>query len=995
MKKRSILEFLSSPYKQQNTTNEDTTTVENNKQIQNKTPEKQNIKTKIAYNNNSLRKSIIEDEISDIQNEVLDEIFEERKENNKMEMNESKRIKANNTKLKNDEKNKKEVHNTAKKPKEETRFDFLVNLQDKNQNEFTSDFYDPSSLFISENDYKKFTPFEKQFWDIKKEYFDTIIFFKKGKFYELYENDADIANKEFGLRITERVNMRMAGVPESSFDLWSAKFLEKGYKIGRVDQAENAIARNLREKDEKQKNINENDSVTKKQKKSEVGTDKILKRELKEIITPGTIYNYEHIKDAISVYIAVLIVKNEDTNFHIILYDASINELMYDSFTCKTRLYTILAQFRVLEIITDCNLKFDNHIKVIKPIKGGSAIKFRECFSNEQEYIAFLMLKNYMSYLYRDNFTENINVKKIQNRSNMILDSITLKNLEIFENTNDKTEKNTLFNAINFCTTNSGQRKLKNWVLCPLMNIKEIKKRQEISTIFENIDISKIRDIMKEIGDIERIMNSLFGENPVIKDLIKFKNDIELFIKVIYNLEVVYKQNYNKSYEEYKIRRNFSNDKRNNNVFFDTFYVNFPDLQRIIDDFNTNYEIQENEIETLNDNHPIQRHIQNLKEIETNLIRYLESQKIVLKEKNIGYKDIGKEIYQIEVPLKTIVPDDYMLVSNTKNSKRYYTKEIKSMVSEYVEYEERLFQSRGRLLREVANELKQNLNEYYKAVNIISEIDCYVSFCTYNKYNEGEYPEYYAEEIDNDDERKNYGHNSTDSNFNESSISDNKGRLLSFTALTNPIYKNYVENDLQMTNTLLILTGPNMGGKSTFLRTIALNIILGQIGLKIKCKKYKSIIFDRIFTRIGASDNLIKGESTFAVELKETSVILNECTNKSFVIFDELGRGTSTKDGECIARSVIEYIKKKEVHCVFSTHYSEMVKGIENVMKGYMKVLCDKDFVFLYKLGFGVCEESHGIEIAKFAGVNKEIIRRAIEIKNKLLSKENKAMQHK
>ncbi|KAM0676061.1 DNA mismatch repair protein msh6 [Gurleya vavrai] len=849
-----------------------------------------------------------------------------------------------------------------KKNKEDPRFNFLIDIKDKNGNSPLSQNYDCSSLFIDESEYKRFTPFEKQFWDIKKEYFDTIIFFKKGKFYELYENDADIANKEFGLRITDRVNMRMAGVPESSFEFWSEKFLSKGYKIGRVEQSENMIGKGIRERNLDDQNI---EKVKKE--------DKIIKRELKEVITQGTVYkNISHL----SFYIAVLMIKKDKT--HILIYDASINEIQFESFCDQnnTKLNTIFAQFKILEIITDEKIKLDNFVSVLKPIKGGSLIKFSERFENEEEYICFLYLKNYMEYLKRENFVDHVKIRKLHqnNKKFMILDSTTLKNMDIIEENNkiNLYSEKSLFSTIDFCLTNQGKRELKRWLISPLYDIADIQKRHKIVNIFENIDTSKLKEIMKEIGDFERTLTRLFSENPNLKDFCNFLKDIESCNNVIVTLNLLILQNFgennvkdeekysNTFFESMNLSKSDENIKKNEvkNILHGKDLINaefidsFPDCNEIINFFRTNYEINEKEIISHNKNDEIYEMTNSLQNIEKKLLSYLEEQKKILKC-NICYKDLGKEIFQLEISNSQKVPNNYFLVSSTKSHKRYYTNDLKIIVNEYIECEELLFQCKRTLLRRVASELAKYKESFYIINDIISKIDCYISFSTYQSLNSDLcYPE-----------------------FCES---------FSFIGMRNPIYKNFVDNDLMLEEKVLILSGPNMGGKSTFLRTVCLNIILSQIGLKVSCKKFKSSLFDMIFTRIGASDNLMRGESTFMIELKETSDILRQCTENSILFIDELGRGTSTKDGECIARSCLEYIKRKKSFCLFSTHYHEMIEEVENVKKGYMKTIFNEDIIFLYKLVEGICNDSHGIEIAKLAGVPISIVERAKEIKSLL-----------
>ncbi|TBT98110.1 DNA mismatch repair protein MutS, partial [Hamiltosporidium magnivora] len=317
--------------------------------------------------------------------------------------------------------------------------------------------------------------------------------------------------------------------------------------------------------------------------------------------------------------------------------------------------------------------------------------------------------------------------------------------------------------------------------------------------------------------------------------------------------------------------------------------------------------------------------------------------------------NIGKEIFQIEVPNSVKIPENYILISSSKNFKRFYTLELKNMVINYMELEERIFQSRGSLLKRAVDSIAKYSNVFYQATSIISHIDCYFSFSKFSKIFK---------------------------DFNFPFL----GSKLDFLNMKNPIYTNYIPNDLCLQNErVMVLTGPNMGGKSTFLRSVCLNILLAHIGLKVACEKMEFVIFDRIFTRIGASDDLSKGKSTFMVELSETAKILNESTINSFVIIDELGRGTSTIDGEKIATMVLKYLRNKNIHTLFSTHYHKMIENISLIKKSYMKAVVDsKDIVFTYKLCDGICYDSHGISVAKMAGVPDIIIEKALEYKKEL-----------
>jgi DNA mismatch repair protein MSH6 len=342
--------------------------------------------------------------------------------------------------------------------------------------------------------------------------------------------------------------------------------------------------------------------------------------------------------------------------------------------------------------------------------------------------------------------------------------------------------------------------------------------------------------------------------------------------------------------------------------------------------------------------------------LEEKFLKFLEDQKKILKSKSINYKSVGKEIYQIEVPKDLKVPDEWYLVSKTKSTNRYYTKLITQLVKEYVEIEEKIFQSQGCLLNRAIKDLLEGSKVFEEAIFDIANLDCFISFSKFNEKNE--------------------------------CCTPRLGDKIKFKGLTNPIYSNYIPNDYDEESRILVLTGSNMSGKSTFMRSLTLNIILFQMGMNVCASEFESPLFDRIFTRIGASDNLGRGESTFMVELLEMSSVLRYATDKSFVVVDELGRGTSIKDGKIIAKAVVNKLKKMKCRVLFSTHYHNLLKGVSSYFMDSKVV--DHDLLFLYKLKKGECEDSNGIYVAKMAGVPLEIIDSAWEYRKKLFDDRNK-----
>ncbi|KCZ76209.1 hypothetical protein H311_02799, partial [Anncaliia algerae PRA109] len=402
---------------------------------------------------------------------------------------------------------------------EAKRFSFLADVKDAKGIRRGEEGYDPTTLFISEKEMNALTEFERQFWCIKKDYFDTVVFFKKGKFFELYEDDAEIGSRLFDLKLTERVNMKMAGFPEKSYEYWAGKFLESGYKIAKVDQNENMIAKGLREKDSSKK-------------------DKIIKRELKEIVTTGTIYNPEHFKSFNANYLAVIYF-SKDISF--ILYEASFNKIYFS--TIKEEKYSnlrnILYAHEIKEIVYEAEedaSEFIDKIKESISVQEGNKYKNFENleytivkklsnkFNTNEEYKCFVNLINYMSYLKRHSFLETVEVYDLKEResTHIVLDNFTIQNLELLKNNYDGSLKNTLFGSINFCVTGNGQRLLKYFLTYPSKDLKEIERRQNFTKNLENFNIFPSREILKQVGDIERIYGRIFSCNPKAKDVVEY-----------------------------------------------------------------------------------------------------------------------------------------------------------------------------------------------------------------------------------------------------------------------------------------------------------------------------------------------------------------------------------------------------------------------------------------------------------------------------------------
>lgn len=863
------------------------------------------------------------------------------------------------------------------------RYPFLVNIKDKDGNPPSHPDYNPSTLFISTNDFNNLRPFEKQYWEIKSDLFDTIVFVKMGK---LYENDALLANKLFDLRVKERsTSMKLAGVPDVQYDVWASKFLNAGYKVARVDERESLLAKKMREKEQ-----SPNKSVKK----------TIIERNLTEIVTPGTMYN--DIMSPLPFYTAVLLSDvhcsnnsdntercSYDYHYSIILYDSSINSL-YSASVCDNysmdNVSRIFAQYDIKEVITNVT-NMGNVINKSSKIEVRYAEKVEEeireeakqhcgiinnsdsednskktktsnnllVFNNAYQVECFMHLYKYFKYLHRHHLFKYSTLSNINNTNNSVmhLDAPTIRNMDILVNNYNNSKSHSLFDKINMCTTPFGVRKLHQWILQPLVKVELIEERRERVRCMKVYDRSKIVNLLKQLGDYERKHCKLKQHKVKIEELHAFLENN----KVIMNILDILQE---------------KSDISNTNVFYDCTYF-IDGLTKILATFNDIYVIENDSIEPkqptdelfaiLNEKHQVEKElVENITEISK---RY--------NNIKLNYKNVTNDIFQIEVSKEDYenvilknnnsIDNEVEIFSKTKNTVRFYTPRTKELILRFKEAEERVFQAKNHVLVKAVGYFDKHSMFFRELIEYLSTVDCTISYSIFNEKYEGI--------------------------FNEMEFIKNSSSTFEAMELTNPIYHSYISNDYSHTNTTSITTGPNMGGKSTFLRSVCLNIILAQMGLNVAAKSLKMSVVDQIFTRIGASDSLANSESTFMVEMSECSRILSKATKNSFVILDELGRGTSTRDGEGVCYAVLKYINKN-IKCMtlFSTHYYNLINnididGIEKYYMDYTK--SNSDILFKYKITKGVSDESHGIYVAKMAGVPEEILERAEEIKKEII----------
>jgi len=957
------------------------------------------------------------------------------------------------------------------KEKNEDRYSWLMDIRDENGKRPGEEDYDPRTLYIPPSAWKKFTPFERQYWEIKCKHWEKVVFFKKGKFYELYEKDADIGHQEFDLKMTDRVNMRMVGVPEASFEQWASQFVAKGYKVAKVDQMETAL----------KKSMNARNSNSKE--------EKVIKRELSQVLTAGTLVDSGFLTNDMSAFcisikeelqpingVSESYLVTEDRSppkFGVCIVDTTTATFKFSSFIDdidRTRFETLLIQYKPKEIVIERGGLSQRTVQMLKRIVGNKdqwniLIPEKEFWGPEKTELE-LKIQNYFDDSKKENEgedtemnignendnnlmeidTENRNIPTnwpdvlkqavnepvllsaiggllwylqslkidrelfslknfsfydpVNDASSLILDGQTLMNLEVFQNNSDGSTEGTLFELLEHCTTPFGKRQFRNWVCHPLRDIDAIEDRLNASDDMLNIYVEEnnsslvdyIDTILRKLPDLERIISRIHAGSCQVKEFIKslkaFTIIMELFINVL-----------NSQVEQLTSKR------LKEIAQFGFFDVLKEELVWFQNAFDWERATKENKITPIDGyDETYDETKQAIKDIEQELQDYLRKIQKKLGSKEIVYKDLGKEIYQIQVPKRLVksVPKDWIQMSKTQAVNRYYNSNLRNDIQRLNEAKELFNDAEGEVKLRIYQRFDTHYGKWLKVIKLVAEVDCLACLAR-------------CREVLGEPSCRPEFVSTLDNEITENSVLEltelrhpcvNVGVTQDF--IPNDTYLGGVYNELDSqgqesmdmdtdinTNKnknkerpkLILLTGPNMGGKSTLLRQTCIAVIMAQIGCYVPARKCRLTPFDRIFTRIGANDNILAGQSTFMIELAETSKILKEATPRSLVILDELGRGTSTFDGFSIAYSVLNYIIT-QIRCIglFSTHYGMLTEEYKNnplVACKFMSFHSDEEnheVVFLYKLTDGVCPKSYGMNVANIAGVPKSIVLQAEEV---------------
>jgi len=784
----------------------------------------------------------------------------------------------------------------------------------------------------------------KQYNDIKFKYPNTVLLFRVGDFYETFGQDAVLASKVLGIVLTKRgagstSETELAGFPHHSIENYLPKLVKAGHRVAICDQLEDPKL-----------------------------TKKIVKRGVTEIVTPGIVINDGVLDQKKNNYLAsIYFEKNEcgisfldvsTGDFYISQGDFKLIDQLISNFSPNEILVSKPSKNKFNELIgSSYNIYplddwvFDSSYSKNKLLDHFNT-KSLKGFGVEDIQLGITAAGSIIHYLgdtEHNNLSHISNLQRIFPDSYVWMDKFTMKNLELF-NSNSPNGFN-LSETIDDTITSMGSRRLKNWIAFPLVDKKDIKKRQEIvSSIIEDNDISDQLDInLNNISDIERLMSKIATYKISPRELIYLKNSLE---------------------NVHKIKQSLSDISGNLKSYGKTIPVSGSIVSLITKTLKEDSPVSILKGDFINDNYS--NELDELRDIRSSGKEYLnqilerESQKTKIPSLKISFNNVFGYYIEVRNTHKDKVPEDWIRKQTLVNAERYITQELKEYEEKIVNADEKIKDLELKLFLKLIDNLQDSLTTLKLISERVSVIDILNSFSKRAiKY------KYICPEI-----------------IDEKKIEITQGRHPVIEANL-PHGERYIPNDilLDKDQQIIMITGPNMSGKSAILRQTALITILAQIGSFVPAKKMRFSIVDRIFTRVGASDNISMGESTFMVEMNETASILNNLTDHSLILLDEIGRGTSTYDGISIAWAIAEFLheNKNNPHVLFATHYHDL-NEMESIFKGIknfnvsVKETKD-DVVFLRKLVKGGSNHSFGIHVAKMAGMPKLVLDSA---KNKL-----------
>jgi DNA mismatch repair protein MutS len=795
----------------------------------------------------------------------------------------------------------------------------------------------------------------QQYQTVKNAHPDQILFFRLGDFYEMFLDDAILVSKELELTLTKRSTagdgIPMCGVPYHAAESYINKLVNKGYKVAICEQIGDPKAKGL------------------------------TKREVIKIITPGTVMNESALTSSKNNYIALIYEENHA--IYLAGADISTGECFYSIYDGPDR----------------CQLLFDElyrlmmpELLLIKPfsyereLKNFLSLRLNNCLVNELTEITSqvedLMLQHFdvhnrpdnkiahkaiatlLEYLHETVKTDLTHLNKLtylDSSKSLFIDTYTLRNLEITRNLRDGGKKDTLYDVLDFTKTAMGSRLLRKWLEYPLLSPKKINDRLDaVANLVSDFSLrNNLREQLKEIYDFERLLTRMEVGTANARDMNALKSSLYVLPTIKKSLAKATAKLLANIHQKISTYDDLV-------VLIDKAIVEDPSFSIREGGFiKDGYNQELDEYRNIAKNS--KRLLQQMEEDEKN--------KTGIKSLKIGYNKVFGYYIEVRHSSTEMVPENYIRKQTLANAERYITPELKEFETKILGAQEKIVQLEYNLFTELRDILKTKISSIQNTAHEIAILDVLVSLAQAgDEYN------YIRPKL-----------------LDDGTIHIKDGRHPLVERILNRDL--FVPNDTHLDNAqneIMIITGPNMAGKSTYMRQSALLTLMTQVGSFIPAREASISPVDKIFTRIGASDDLVSGQSTFMVEMNEVSHILKYATNKSLVILDEIGRGTSTYDGMSIARAVIEHIRDHiGAKTLFATHYHELTDLEDDVhVKNYCIAVKEKgsDVTFLRRIIRGSADKSYGIHVAKLAGLPQEVVKRAetilIDLENTAPTKE-------
>ena len=773
----------------------------------------------------------------------------------------------------------------------------------------------------------KYTPMIEQYLKIKKEYQDMFLFYHLGDFYEMFFEDAVRASKILEITLTARdggaEKIPMCGVPFHSSAGYIDTLVNNGYKVAICEQV------------------------------SEPGQGKIVERKVVQVITPGTYMNYKNYDE--NNFLGSAYIK--DNNIYFAFCDIMTGDSRCTILKTMEDLQDEVLKNNIKEVISIEGQKLDISAYITEVQESDNLSKDKT--NNLKDKNLKLCADILLDYIEK---TQNKDISSLKDFEVYFKDKFvymtnySIRNLEVTQNMANGSKKGSLLSIVDKTSTAAGSRKLKNWLENPLLDINEIKKRQEIVGDFVKhyFEKSDVKTSLKEVYDLERISTKVSYNIVSPKELLNLKKTLKQIPQIK------------------NILKGFDSEK-------------LVDIANNIDELEDLHDFLEKTIheeagQTVKDGNVIKlgfnEELDSYKNASKNGNKVLleieerEKNRTGIKNLKVGYNKIFGYFIEIsKVGLKSVDPTElgYHRKQTLSNCERFISEELKQVEEHIVNSKTKIEELELQLFQDVKIKIHEYIPRLQRVANTLSDIDVFVSLS---------------------DVAEEYGYVKPDFNDNNViDIVDGRHPIVE----RNVSADSYISNDckVEKDENILLITGPNMSGKSTYMRQLALIVILAQIGSFVPASSASLPIFDKIFTRIGASDDLAGGKSTFMVEMIEAKNALVESTANSLLIFDEIGRGTSTYDGIALAQSILEYINNT-IKCktLFSTHYHELTK-LENITEGIknIHVSAKEDhgkLIFLYKINEGPIEKSYGIHVAQLAHLPNDVINGANKILKEL-----------